>query len=332
MNPFEVQADQDNSYGALNSNSITRFNTELDKMPISADIYTQTFMNDVGATSVEAMIQTYSAGAGYSGADPGGSAATQQPGDRNGNAYLTLRGFQTPSMLRDAFMPVGSQGNPGSTGVGYTSNFDIERVETIQGPQALLYGQGGAGGVINIVSKEARLGQPAAGSIFYRIDQYGSKQGQFDYGVGTQDVAMRIAVLDQNVGGRRENIGGALGGYYAQLAVKLFNNTTVRVTTEGTTYNRINSNDSSFTALSTTNDSRNGDKLNYLLATNQASGGRQRRGERRGTDRQWTSQLEQRELLRGLVGERTDGRQVHRSDRHLGLELLVFHRVGCRLQ
>src|SRR5947209_6130572 len=45
LTPFEVRTDKDTSYGALNSNSVTRFNTELDKVPISADIFTEEFMN-----------------------------------------------------------------------------------------------------------------------------------------------------------------------------------------------------------------------------------------------------------------------------------------------
>ena len=55
---FEVLADRDDSYGALNSNSVTRFNTELAKLPISADIYNEAFMRDVNASSVEAMLRT----------------------------------------------------------------------------------------------------------------------------------------------------------------------------------------------------------------------------------------------------------------------------------
>ena len=38
LSPFEVLADSDTSYGALNSNAITRFNSELTTLPISADI------------------------------------------------------------------------------------------------------------------------------------------------------------------------------------------------------------------------------------------------------------------------------------------------------
>ncbi len=270
LSPFEVQADKDNSYGALNSNSITRFNTELVKLPISADIYDATFMKDVAANTVEAMIQTFSSGAGYSGADAGSAAANQTPGDRYGVGYMTLRGFQTPSILRDAFMPAGSIGNPGSTGTGITSNFDLERVEIIQGPQALLYGQGGAGGVINIVSKQARLGAPAAGELSFRVDQYGTKNGMFDYGFGNDRVAVRVALINNTIASRRVNIGGKMQGYYGQFALRLLN-TTVRLTAEQTIFKRIFNSKATLTALSTANDARNGQLLTYILATNQVN-------------------------------------------------------------
>ena len=52
LSPFDVAADKDNSYGALNSNSVTRFNVELDKLPVTADIFNQAFMDDVGASTV----------------------------------------------------------------------------------------------------------------------------------------------------------------------------------------------------------------------------------------------------------------------------------------
>ena len=61
LNPFEVKADPDTSYGALNSNAITRFSAEMEKLPVSADIFTQRFMEDIAADSIEAMLQAYSA-------------------------------------------------------------------------------------------------------------------------------------------------------------------------------------------------------------------------------------------------------------------------------
>jgi outer membrane receptor protein involved in Fe transport len=268
IDPFEVQADSDRGYGATNSNSITNFNTALDRLPISADIFDQRFLSDVKPISVEDLIQTYSAGAGYSTSGPGGSAASTQPLDRNGTSYIQLRGLSSPSQMRDGYMVLGTLDNPGSTGVGYSSTYDLERVEIINGPQALLYGFGGGGGVINMVSKQARLGQPAFGSVTFQLDQYGNKQGLFDYGVGTERFAVRAAVVEQTVGGRRQWVGGPLHGDYIQFAGKV-GNTVIRAQAEESTFNRTTSNGVSLSAASTSNDARNGQAIHYLLATNQ---------------------------------------------------------------
>jgi outer membrane receptor protein involved in Fe transport len=240
LNAFEVQADPDNSYGALTSASITRFNVEMEKMPVSADIFTDTFMKDIAVTSVEEVIMGYSAGAGYAdGSDNGASAgANNQPGDRNGNAYIQIRGMHTPAMQRDSFMPVGSFGNPGSTAVGRTDSFDLERVEVLNGPQALLYGGGGAGGVINVTSKQARFTSGGSllawprGSALYRIDHLGSKRAELDLGFGNSWFAARFAFLRESLSSRRVNIGSGTNGQYAQLAFRLLQNsvpTTVRL-------------------------------------------------------------------------------------------------------
>ena len=271
LTPFEVAADNDHSYGALNSNSITRFNTELDHMPVSADIFDKAFMKDINASSVEDMVAGYSAGAGSAVASPGASASSNQGGDRNANSFLALRGLTAPTMQRDGFMPVNTYIQSGSTGTGFTSNFDIERVEVINGPQSLLYGVGGAGGVINLVSKQARLDQPANGSVNFQVDQYGNKLGLFDYGEGTDNVAVRVAATEQRAqAGRRLYVGGPMDGLYAQLAVKLFGNTVVRLSGEKTEYTRIaGTTNQTFTATSTAFDARNGQQLRYLIATNQ---------------------------------------------------------------
>jgi len=172
LSPYEVKADNDQNYNALNSNSITQFNTELNKLPLSADIMDQAFMKDVAGESVEEMIENYTAGSGFTDASGGSSAAAYgQPGDRATNGYLVSRGLKT-AISRDGFFL-----NLNETGVNYSSTFDTERVELIDGPQAILYGGSGDGAVINQVSKQARLGQPAFGSALFRVDQYGSKMG-----------------------------------------------------------------------------------------------------------------------------------------------------------
>lgn len=269
LNVFEVSADKDDSYGALNSNSVTRFNTELAKLPISADVYNEAFMRDVNASTVEQMISDFTAGAGFASSDGPASTMTSQPGDRAANSYIQLRGLTAPGMQRDAFMTLATFSNTGSTATGQTNNFDIERAEVIMGPQALLYGNGGGGGVINLISKQARFGRRPYGTVKAQFDQFGGNQFTFDGGWGNRNLAVRTAFIHQNARSRRVNIGSQLDGQYIQIAAKFFGNTTVRLIGEQTSNNRNIPSNVSFTALSAANDARNGQFLHYLLATNQ---------------------------------------------------------------
>lgn len=277
LSAFEVQADPDNSYGALTSASITRFNVEMEKMPVSADIFTETFMKDIAVSSVEDVIQGYSAGAGYAAGDgAGGASAMAQPGDRNGNTYIQIRGMNTPAMQRDSFMPVGTFGNPGSTAVGRTDSFDLERVEVVNGPQALLYGGGGAGGIINVTSKQARFSSAGSrlrstvrGEALFRVDHVGSKRGELDFGAGNAWFAARFAFVRESQRSRRVNIGSSTNGQYAQFAFRLFQSTlptTIRLSGSFTMNERWLPATPTLTAAG---DPRNGRNLRYLLATGQ---------------------------------------------------------------
>ncbi len=265
LNPFEVQVDSDKSYGALNSNSITQFNTRLEDLPITADIFTDAFMKDVGATtSVEALVQSFSAGAGYASTTPGKDASTNpQTNSQNAGNKLSLRGLSSTVIRRDTFMSIASSN-------GSTANFDIERVEVINGPQSLLYGDGGSGGVVNLVSKQARFGQAPKGSLTYKVDQFGAKLGQLDYSVGTDKVGVRVALLEQQVSGFSQFLGGRMSAQYLQLGARVFGNTVLRLTGEKILYDKVqNMQSQTVTALNTANDARNGQTLHYLLATNQ---------------------------------------------------------------
>ena len=269
LNPFEVIATSDKSYGALNSNSITAFNTELFKLPISADIFDETFMKDTGMTSAEDMVQNFSAGAGITGPDPSLNAGLNQPGDRNRVAFIQLRGLTTGTPKRDSLMPVGNVNQPGSTAIGFTSTFDIERVEVINGPQALLYGSGGAGGVLNYVSKQARIGKPAFGSVQVQVDSFGGVLGLADFGASTRNAAIRVAVLKQELKTRRDFLGGPVDGLYLQGALRLGNHTTLRLIAEQTTYDKTKSIQYTLNATSTAVDARHGARFDNLMASNQ---------------------------------------------------------------
>src|SRR5581483_11146340 len=255
---------KDTSYGALNSNSITRFNTELYKTPVVADVFTAQFMQDTQVQTVEDLFTNYGTGSGLVLATPDSDANATQPGDRFFGSQYGLRGVSAGRAHRDGF-----DFSPTNTNSTYT--FDVERVDILHGAQGLLYGATGAGGVVNITSKQARFNDDK-GSISTRVDKYGSKSATGDYNWGNDWVAARVVGLQQNNNYRRLYIGDKTNGYYSQLAFKLpvgQITSTVRLSAEQTHNERTVPNNTTVNFGGTANDPRSGDKLSYLVATNQ---------------------------------------------------------------
>jgi outer membrane receptor protein involved in Fe transport len=268
LSPFEVRTDQDTGYAALNSNSITRFNTELNKLPVSADIFTEDFIRDVGATTIEGLLAEYGAGMGLASSNPEGDAELNQPGDRIGNMQVGVRGLAAGMVRRDGFTPTGSFANPGGTAVGLTETFDVEAAEVIRGPQGLLYGASGAGGTINTRSKRANFNRHST-SVSFRFDQFGSKRANLDYNFGKEWFAVRVSLLGDRQKYRRVFIGHETEGLYAQLAFKLPFRTILRVQAQHTANERINPTSvNNLNYTNANNDPRHNYSLAYLLATN----------------------------------------------------------------
>jgi outer membrane receptor protein involved in Fe transport len=268
LTPFTVEATSDKSYGALNSNSLTSFNAELGKLPISADVFTSTFMEDTNSTTLENMLRTYAAGTGTGSAqgDVGG-IPVNQPLDRGGgdsvSAGVQLRGLGAAVVKQDSFML------PSPAGTGLNSNFGIERVEIINGPQSLLYGNGGGGGVVNMISKQARFGRTPDGALRFQVDQYGHTLSQFDYSASRGAGAVTVSLLHQELGDNRKWMGGPLNGGYVQFAWQAPGRTVLRLTAKQTYFDRFIPQGITLTATSTAFDARNGQNIRTLLATGQ---------------------------------------------------------------
>jgi outer membrane receptor for ferric coprogen and ferric-rhodotorulic acid len=135
LSPFTVISDGSDSYTALNTNSVTRFRAELAKLPVTADVFTERFMEDIAALSIEEMVIEYGTGTGVGGANPSGSAEANRPGDKAANVNIKIRGLDSGQMRVNSF---------GAGGIDDT--FAVERVDVVRGPQSLLNGGVGGGG------------------------------------------------------------------------------------------------------------------------------------------------------------------------------------------
>jgi outer membrane receptor protein involved in Fe transport len=225
LSPFAINVRRDQGYNALESNSLTAFRLDLEKMPATAQVFTSTFIEDVAATSVQEVLVNYS---GIVGADPNntGAALNNLPGDRDGSGgHLGIRGLASLPPKRDGLTGPRSTAR---TALGHNDTFSLERIELIEGPQSLLYGAVGGGGVVNVVSKRPVFNWHRTTASF-RFDQEGGRRAVLDANHGTERFAVRVAALAGASRTVRENLGSDDRGLYVAVGARLGRDTTLRL-------------------------------------------------------------------------------------------------------
>ena len=86
----------------------------------------------------------------------------------------------------------------------FRSLYNLEQVEVLRGPNALLFGRGGTGGIINRVTKKAVIGEEF-GSVDVGTDTFGSLDLAYDYNVSsTDDSAFRINIHSDSLANHRD--------------------------------------------------------------------------------------------------------------------------------
>lgn len=163
LSPFEVSVDDSRGYRSFTSNSGTRLAMELRDLPMSVDVLNNEFIEDTGATNLAEALR-YSAGvftsdtsgAARAGANPGGSAEFSPSVSGGFSAFsntLNIRGFNIPNQQRLGFRVGGNIAEYGINLGGLLDAQNIERIEVVRGPQALLYGVSVISGVANVIPK-----------------------------------------------------------------------------------------------------------------------------------------------------------------------------------
>ncbi len=86
----------------------------------------------------------------------------------------------------------------------YRSLYNVEQLEILRGPNALLFGRGGTGGLINRVSKKAEIGE-AFGSFDFGADSFGAADLVVDANFATSDTtAVRLNLHTDQLANHRD--------------------------------------------------------------------------------------------------------------------------------
>lgn len=147
-------------YKANSTFSATKTGTPIVETQQSISVITRDRIEDQGALTLQDTL-------GYTAGVSAGSYGFDNRGD-----WAFIRGtsfVQYQDGLKQLF--------------GFYNNvrpdpFTLERVEVVKGPSSVLYGQGGFGGLVNIVSKRPQEKQ--AGEVGVQLGEYGRKQLALD--------------------------------------------------------------------------------------------------------------------------------------------------------
>ncbi len=169
-------------YSAPPSSTATGTDTPLVDVPQSIQVIPQELLKDQGAQSLADAVRNA----------PGVSV---QAGEGNRDQFY-IRGVNTKS---DFFVDGLRDDSP-----YFRPLYNVSHVDVLQGPAAILFGRGGAGGVINLVTK-----QPERDPIrHFSIDtgSWQQKRGTFDVGGAMgESGAFRVMGLGERSGGFRDH-------------------------------------------------------------------------------------------------------------------------------
>ncbi len=90
----------------------------------------------------------------------------------------------------------------------YRPLYNLEQVEILRGPNALFFGRGGTGGILNRVTKKAEIGEQFSG-YQASVDSFGAYALQFDTNVDTGETsAFRINAMYETLDNHRDFFDG----------------------------------------------------------------------------------------------------------------------------
>jgi len=144
MSPFEVRSDKDEGYTAINTASGSRLNTPLRDTAASISAFTNEFLNDVGAATIDDML-SYGGNIENEVADTTTGFNTETTGATTNDSGYRIRGMAMTTAMD-------------GINTSYSMDtYNIDRAEISSGPNSILFGMGQPGGMVSLTSKRANL-------------------------------------------------------------------------------------------------------------------------------------------------------------------------------
>ena len=135
------------SYAVTNSSTATKTDTPIMQTPVSIQVVSKAVMNDQKTATIKDALEN------VSGVRPQSSLGLS-------NAFI-IRGFRNGRVYRNGLVSNG-------LGIGEGAQYDsgnLERVEVLKGPAAVLFGRIEPGGLVNLVTKKP------SGEAYYSLEQ-----------------------------------------------------------------------------------------------------------------------------------------------------------------
>ncbi|MGH7997594.1 MAG: TonB-dependent receptor plug domain-containing protein, partial [Opitutaceae bacterium] len=228
LNPFEVTASQNTGYLASSALSGTRLRSSLNDIPAAVDVVTKDFMQDINANDLNNLLiytlgtEVSGPGGNYSGAVVDSTFLDFETQLQYANPQTRVRGLVSADVAEDFFIT----DTP-------LDNYNISQVEISRGANAMLFGLGSPGGIINSDLNEAEVGR-TAGTVQQNFGEYGSLRNAIDYNqvLVPNKLALRIDTLHDKEYYRIQPTYSEDNRVYLAGTYKPFKNTTIQVNAE----------------------------------------------------------------------------------------------------
>ncbi|GAA4861645.1 TonB-dependent siderophore receptor [Luteimonas vadosa] len=182
LDSIEVRARRQR-YEAERTRTATKTDTPLRDVPQAITVVTEEFMRDQAMASMTD-VAAYVPGVGLS------------QGEGNRDALVFRGNNSTADMFVDGMRD----------DVQYVRDlYNIQRVEVLKGPNAMIFGRGGSGGLVNRVTKVADWGNYR--ELGLQFDSHGRRRGTADFGQAIGDgAALRVTAMREDSDSFRDGV------------------------------------------------------------------------------------------------------------------------------